>query len=94
MLRWAGGVNAIDSVGGMSRVTPELIARAAPDIIIATEVGFDRFGSADKFLDLPGVALTPAGKSKRIYRITEQEIMYYSPRTPAVVRKIADMIHK
>lgn len=94
MLRWAGGVNAIDSVGGMSRVTPELIARAAPDVIIATEVGFDRFGSADKFLELPGVALTPAGKSKRIYRITEQEIMYYGPRTPAVVRKIADMIHK
>ena len=94
MLRWAGGVNAIDSVGGMSRVTPELIASAAPDIIIATEVGFDRFGSADKFLDLPGVALTPAGKSKKIYRITEQEIMYYGPRTPAVVRKIADMIHR
>jgi iron complex transport system substrate-binding protein len=94
MLRWAGGVNAIDSVGGMSRVTPELIARAAPDVIIATDVGFDRFGSADRFLELPGVALTPAGKSKRIYRITEQEIMYYGPRTPAVVRKIADMIHQ
>ncbi len=94
MLRWAGGVNAIDSVGGMSRVTPELIARAAPDVIIATDVGFDRFGSADKFLELPGVALTPAGKSKKIYRITEQEIMYYGPRTPGVVRKIADMIHK
>ena len=94
MLRWAGGVNAIDSVGGMSRVTPELIARAAPDVIIATDVGFDRYGSADKFEQLPGVALTPAGKSKRIYRITEQEIMYFGPRTPATVRKIADMIHK
>lgn len=94
MLRWAGGLNAIDSVGGMSRVTPELIARAAPDVIIATDVGFDRYGSADKFEDLPGVALTPAGKSKRIYRITEQEIMYFGPRTPATVRKIADMIHK
>jgi iron complex transport system substrate-binding protein len=94
MLRWAGGVNAIDSVGGMARVTPELIAKAAPDVIIATDVGFDRFGSVDKFLTMPGIALTPAGKSKKIYRITEQEIMYYGPRTPGVVRKIADMIHK
>jgi iron complex transport system substrate-binding protein len=94
MLRWAGGVNAIDSIGGMARVTPELIARAAPDVIIATDVGFDRYGSAEKFLDLPGVALTPAGKSKKIYRITEQEIMYFGPRTPATVRKIADMIHR
>jgi heme transport system substrate-binding protein len=94
MLRWAGGINAIDSVGGMSRVTPELIAKVAPDVIIATEVGFDRFGSVDRFLEMPGVALTPAGKSKKIYRITEQEIMYYGPRTPATVREIADMIHK
>ena len=94
MLRWAGGANAIDSVGGMARVTPELIAKAAPDVIIATEVGFDRFGSVDKFLTMPGVALTPAGKSRKVYRITEQEIMYFGPRTPGVVRKIADMIHK
>jgi iron complex transport system substrate-binding protein len=94
MLRWAGGVNAIDSVGGMSRLTPELIARAAPDVIIATEVGFDRFGSVDTFLELPGVALTPAGQHKKIYRITEQEIMYFGPRTPATVREIAAMIRK
>ncbi|HET7583836.1 MAG TPA: ABC transporter substrate-binding protein [Gemmatimonadaceae bacterium] len=94
MLRWAGGVNAIDSVGGMTRVTPELIAKAAPDVIIATEVGFDRFGSVDRFLTMPGIALTPAGRSKKIYRITEQEIMYYGPRTPAVVRELADMIHR
>ncbi|HVZ49737.1 MAG TPA: ABC transporter substrate-binding protein [Gemmatimonadaceae bacterium] len=94
MLRWAGGVNAIDSVGGMARVTPELIAKAQPDVIIATEVGFDRYGSAEKFLEVPGVALTPAGKSKKIYRITEQKIMYYGPRTPAVVREIAQLIHQ
>jgi iron complex transport system substrate-binding protein len=93
MIRWAGGQNAIDSVGGMARLTPELIARAAPDIIIATDVGFDRFGSAEKFKTLPGVALTPAGRNGRIYRIDEQEIMYYGPRTPAAVRKLHAMIH-
>jgi iron complex transport system substrate-binding protein len=93
MLHWAGADNAIDSVGGMAALTPELIARAAPDIIIATEVGFDRYGSVDKFKTLPGVALTPAGQSDRIYRITEQELMYFGPRTPAVVRKLAAIFH-
>jgi iron complex transport system substrate-binding protein len=93
LLRWAGGVNAIDSVGGMLRLTPELIARAAPDVIIATDVGFDRFGSAEKFATLPGVSLTPAGRNKRIYRIDEQKIMYYGPRTPAAVRELHEMIH-
>lgn len=93
LLRWAGGTNAIDSVGGMLRLTPELIARAAPDVIIATDVGFDRFGSAEKFATLPGVSLTPAGRNKRIYRINEQKIMYYGPRTPAAVRELHEMIH-
>jgi iron complex transport system substrate-binding protein len=94
MLHWAGADNAIDSVGGMARLTPELIARAAPDVILATDVGFDRYGSAAKFAAMPGVALTPAGRNKRIYRITEQELLYFGPRTPDVTRRLAAMLHR
>ncbi len=93
MLHWAGAENAIDSVGGMARLTPELIAKAAPDIIIATDVGFDRYGSAEKFATMPGVSLTPAGKSLRIYRLPEDYIMYFGPRTPEGVRKLAAWFH-
>lgn len=93
IIGWAGGVNAIDSVGGMMRLTPELIARAAPDVIIATDVGFDRVGSAQKFAELPGVALTPAAKSGRVYRVDETEVMYFGPRTPASIRKMAGWLH-
>src|SRR5690348_6266815 len=92
IIQWAGGVNAIDSTGGMLRLTPELIAKAAPDIIIATDVGYDRVGSPEKFAELPGVSLTPAGKAKRIYRVDETEVMYYSPRTPATLGKIAQWL--
>lgn len=93
IIRWAGGENAIDSVGGMLRLTPELIAKAAPDIIIATDVGYDRVGSADKFAALPGVSLTPAGRAARIYRVDETEVMYYGPRTPASLEKIVKWLH-
>jgi iron complex transport system substrate-binding protein len=93
IIRWAGGVNAVDSAGGMMRLTPELIAKAAPDIIIATDVGFDRLGSADKFAEMPGVAETPAGKAKRVFRIDESEIMYFGPRTPASLRRVAGWLH-
>ena len=88
MIEWAGGVNAIDSTGGMMRLTPELIAKAAPDVIIATDVGFDRLGSVEKFAALPGVALTPAGKAGRIHRIDESEVMYFTPRTPEVLATV------
>jgi iron complex transport system substrate-binding protein len=93
IIQWAGGVNAIDSTGGMLRLTPELIAKAAPDIIIATDVGFDRLGSADKFAEMPGVSLTPAGKAKKIYRIDEIEVMYFGPRTAMSLRKVAGWLH-
>ncbi|MCW6534268.1 heme/hemin ABC transporter substrate-binding protein [Sphingomonas lycopersici] len=93
IINWAGGVNALDQMGGMARLTPEIIARAAPDIIIATDVGFDRYGSPAKFRDLPGVGLTPAAKALRIHRIFETEIMYFGPRTPAALRKIAGWLH-
>lgn len=92
VLHWAGGINAIDSLGGMSRLTPELIARLAPDVIVATDVGFDRVGSAKAFAALPGVSLTPAARNGRIYRIDESEIMYFGPRTPAAVRHLAQML--
>ncbi|HEY4130666.1 MAG TPA: ABC transporter substrate-binding protein [Gemmatimonadaceae bacterium] len=94
IIQWAGGVNAIDSTGGMMRLTPELIAKAAPDIIIATDVGFDRLGSAEKFAEMPGVAETPAGKAKRIYRVDETEVMYFGPRTAASLQKIAGWFHQ
>lgn len=93
IIHWSGGVNAIDSTGGMLRLTPELIAKAAPDVIIATDVGFDRVGSAEKFAALPGVSLTPAARSGRIYRVDETDMMYYGPRTPAVLQRIMEWLH-
>jgi iron complex transport system substrate-binding protein len=92
MIQYAGGLNAIDSVGGMTRLSPELIAKAQPDVIIATDVGFDRLGAA-KFAELPGVSLTPAAKNGRIYRIDESEIMYFGPRTPSTIGKLETMFY-
>jgi iron complex transport system substrate-binding protein len=93
MLTWAGGVNALDSLGGMQRLTPEAIAKSAPDIIIATDVGFDRFGSAAKFATMPGVDLTPAARNGRIYRIDESDVMYYGPRSAAAFRRMEANLH-
>jgi iron complex transport system substrate-binding protein len=93
MLRWAGGANAVDSAGGMLRLTPELIATLAPDVIIATDVGFDRAGTVEKFAAMPGVALTPAAKAGRIHRVDEHDVMYFGPRTPDAVRRLAAWLH-
>jgi iron complex transport system substrate-binding protein len=47
----------------------------------------------EKFATLPGVALTPAARTGRIYRVDETEVMYFGPRTPASIRRIAAWLH-
>jgi len=94
ILGWAGAENALPAADkGMVRLTPEIIAQTAPDVIVATDVGFDRYGSAEKFATLPGVDLTPAGKARRIYRVDETDVMYFGPRTPDAVRRLAERLH-
>ena len=95
MLHWAGADNAIDSVGGMARLTPELIARAAPDVILATEVGFDRYGTVEKFKTIARRgAHAGRAQSNRIYRITEQEMHVLRAAHARVIRELAGHVHQ
>ena len=94
MVEWAGGRPAIDKPGMQRMVSPELIAASNPDVILMTEVGFDRLGSAEQARTLPGVAETDAAKHNRIYRVPEHDLMYFGPDTGESVIRLAKLIHK
>ncbi|MES2004150.1 MAG: ABC transporter substrate-binding protein [Bacteroidota bacterium] len=94
MIRSAGGKPATYDGKGARQLSAEAIAAANPDIIIATNFGFDKMGgSAEKFKQLPGVALTNAAKNNRIYRFEEHDLVYFGPRTPENVLKLMNLIH-
>jgi iron complex transport system substrate-binding protein len=94
MIEWAGGEMAIDSKGMQRMESPETIAQANPDVILVTDYGYDRLGgSIDQVKALPGVATSNAAKNNRIYRVEENELMYFSPRTGENVEKVAAIIH-
>ena len=93
MITWAGGVNAADT-SGFKLLSAEVIAKSQPDVILATDFGFDRMGSEDKFVELPGLSLTPAAKNHKLYRIEEHDLIYLGPRTGENVLKLMDLIHK
>jgi len=94
MLKLAGGINAADT-SSFRDLSPEVIAREQPDIILATDFGWDRLGGdIEKFKELPGIALTPAAKNGKIYRIEEHDLVYFGPRTGENVLLIAELIHK
>jgi len=94
MLKLAGGINAADT-SSFRDLSPEVVAREQPDIILATDFGWDRLGGdIEKFKELPGIALTPAAKNGKIYRIEEHDLVYFGPRTGENVLLIAELIHK
>lgn len=94
MLEWAGAINAADTAQKWKDLSAEVIAADQPDVILATDFGYDLQGSLDKFKALPGIALSPAAKNDRIYRIEEHDLVYLGPRSGENVLKIMQMVHQ
>jgi iron complex transport system substrate-binding protein len=93
VLEWAGAINASDTAQKWKDLSAEVIATAQPDVILATDFGYDLQGSLEKFRQLPGISLSPAAKNNRIYRIEEHDLVYLGPRTGENVLKIMQLVH-
>ena len=95
LIEWAGGVIPINGKGRMRRLSsPELIAKANPDVILLTNFGYDRLGTLEKIKQLPGIAGTKAARDNRIYRVEEHDLIYIGPRTGKNVLKLQELIHQ
>jgi len=94
ILEWAGARNSIEAIEGMKPISAEMIVKAQPDVILATDFGFDKMGGIEKFKELPGIALTPAGKNNKIFRVEEHDLIYIGPRTGEIVNKLIDLLHQ
>ncbi|GAA4754609.1 heme/hemin ABC transporter substrate-binding protein [Flavisolibacter ginsenosidimutans] len=90
MIRLAGGT----PTEGVREMSPEAVALANPDVIIATDYGYDKMGSMDKFISsVPGVALTNAGKNRRVIRFEEHDLIYFGPRSGDNVIKLIQELY-
>ena len=82
-------------IRGKGRYTDDVApARALHALVLRSPHAHARFRiDVTRARSLPGVGLTPAAKTLNIHRIFETEIMYFGPRTPAALRKIAGWLH-
>jgi len=95
MIELAGGQMAVENKGMQRMESPEIVAQANPDVILLTDFGYDRLGgSLDQIKALPGVATSNAAKSGRIYRIEENVLNYFGPRSGENIEKVAAVIHQ
>jgi iron complex transport system substrate-binding protein len=95
MIELAGGQMAVENRGMQRMESPEIIAQANPDVILLTDYGYDRLGgSLEQIKTLPGVATSNAAKNNRIYRIEENVLNYFGPRSGENIAKVAALIHQ
>ena len=95
MIELAGGEMAVENKGMQRMESPEILAQANPDVVLLTDYGFDRLGgSLDQIKALPGVATSNAAKTGRIYRIEENVLNYFGPRSGENIAKVAATIHQ
>ncbi len=94
IIRLAGGVNAMAGVQGYRPLTAEGIVNAAPDVILITDQGLAAQGGLPSVLDRPGVAMTPAGKARRVVSMEALYLMGFGPRLPQAVDELATAIRK
>ena len=93
IIQWAGGRMAVEAEKGMMPLSAEVISKSNPDVILVTDFGFDKLGSAEKVAELPGVSETNAAKNHRIFRIWEHDLVYLGPRTGNIVLDYQKLIH-
>lgn len=95
MIEMAGGEMAVANKGMQRMESPEILAQANPDVILLTDYGYDRLGgSTDQIRALPGVATSNAAKTNHIYRIEENVLNYFGPRSGENIEKVAAIIHQ
>lgn len=94
MIELAGAKPVKYDAKGARQISAEAVAVANPDIIIATDFGFDQMGNMDKFISgVPGIALTNAGKNKRIIRFEEHDLIYFGPRSGENIITLMKLLH-
>jgi iron complex transport system substrate-binding protein len=93
IIKLANATNAITVFSGFKPLTAEAVVAAAPDVIVIPQHGLAAVGGIDGLLKLPGVALTPAGKAKRIAALDDELLMGFGPRLGEGIRQLAVALH-
>ncbi|MCY1083245.1 heme/hemin ABC transporter substrate-binding protein [Archangium lansingense] len=92
LIALAGGQNAADFTSGTKALTAEGMVLASPDAILMMNRGLEAVGGVEGALKLPGVALTPAGKNKKILAV-DDTIRWVGPRFPQFADTIFKALH-
>ncbi|WP_286742099.1 heme/hemin ABC transporter substrate-binding protein [Aquabacterium sp. UBA2148] len=88
MLSYAGAHNAMTQVQGWRALNAESAVQARPDWIVTTQESVSALGGLPTFWQLPGLALTPAGRQQRVLSFDTMALLGFGPRMPAALQEL------
>ncbi len=93
MISLAGGCNAVQGFDHYKPLTAEGAVSAAPDWILLTSRGLQSSGGIEELLKNPGLALTPAGKNKRVIVMDDLFLLGFGPRLGQATKELCEHLH-
>lgn len=88
VINMLGASNAFADVDGYKPVSAEGLIPAAPEVVVLPEKGLEALGGEAGLWQLPGLALTPAGKARRYLAIDSGALLSVGPRTPQALLEL------
>lgn len=88
----AGGLNAVEGFSGYKQLSDEAALAAQPDLILMMDRGDDKAAAQDLFSH-PGLAGTPAAKTKSLVVMDGGYLLGFGPRTAGAVRDLAAALY-
>lgn len=92
MISMAGGENAAATFEGFKPLNAEAIVSAAPDVLLMFDSGLKSL-EGDAIQQIPGLSLTPAGKTGKVISMNSQLLSGFGPRLALAVKELAEKIH-
>jgi iron complex transport system substrate-binding protein len=88
MLTYAGAHNAMAEVQGWRALNAESAVQARPDWVVTTQESVTALGGLQKFWQLPGLSMTPAGRQQRVLSFDTMALLGFGPRMPVALEAL------
>ena len=80
LIQLAGGQNAAQGFSDFQPLTAEALVQAAPDVVLLFRSGLGSLGGPAGLMEVPGMAMTPAGKRQAFVALNGQLLTGFGPR--------------
>ncbi|HDJ1439757.1 TPA: ABC transporter substrate-binding protein [Serratia rubidaea] len=87
-IRAAGLRNAMQGFSHYRPLSQEGVIASAPDLLLVGRDGVKTLGGVQQLWQLPGVALTPAGKKRRVLVVDDMALLGFGLQTPDALIKL------